>query len=106
MKRLPAEDRASEIFLPPMVQRDTINVGIWCMEKQGSPALIDAAGSSDAFKGNGVPIFACDVNPFGLQSKVMGDRENHLNSPGFIHIGYRNPALGLLIRFLLVPLES
>ena len=68
MKQLPAEDRASEIFLPPMVQRDTINVGIWCMEKQGSPAQIDVAGSSNVFKGNGVPIFACDVNPFGLQS--------------------------------------
>ena len=58
MKRLPAEDQASEIFLLPMAQRDTINVGIWYMEKQGSPVQIAVAGSFNVFRGNGAPIFA------------------------------------------------
>ena len=51
MKRLPAVDRASEIFLLPMEQKDNISIGIWSMEKQGSPVRIAVAESFDVFRG-------------------------------------------------------
>jgi hypothetical protein len=68
MRQLPVVDRASEIFLPPMEQKDNTNDDIWPMEKRGSPVQINAARLFDVIRGNGAPIFARDASLFGLQS--------------------------------------
>lgn len=67
MRRLPVVDRASEIFLPPMEQRDNTSDGIWSMGKGGSPVPITVAGPFDGFRRNGVHIFARDASLFDLQ---------------------------------------
>jgi hypothetical protein len=105
MRRLPAEDRASEIFLPPMGQRDNTSGGIWSMGRGGSPVQITVGGPFDVFRGNGVHIFARDASLFGLQSKES-EAKNHLYLPCLEENRFGNSQLGLLIRFILVPLVS
>ncbi len=105
MRRLPVVDRASEIFLPPMEQKDSTNGGIWSMERGGSPVQTTVARSFGVFRWNGAHIFARDVSLFGLQSK--GSRaKNHIYCPCLEKNRFRNSPLGLLIRFILVPLVS
>lgn len=98
-------DRASEIFLLPMERRDNTSGGIWSMGKGGSPVPITVEERFVVIRANGAPIFARDANLFGLQSNGS-EWKKHLHFRCLVKARFESFTLGLLIRFIVVPLVS